>query len=95
MGPHANEIDPQKRRNVHGQRENFAFGTQRNLYSTDSRCVYALGDNANFSVPLGLTQISAFLDTNIIIGIPDAKFSVEGLNQPKDPTQVFLSRSGI
>ena len=26
--------------NVHGQRKKFALGTQRNLYSTDSRCKY-------------------------------------------------------
>ena len=30
--------------NVHGQRENFAFGTQRNLYSTDWRWGFALGE---------------------------------------------------
>ena len=33
--------------------KNFAFGTQRNLYSTDSRCGFALGDNANFKIRIG------------------------------------------
>ena len=33
--------------NVHGQRKKCAFGTQRNLYSTDSRSGFALGDEKN------------------------------------------------
>ena len=39
----ANEINT-KHINVRGQRESFAFGTQRNLYSTDSCWGFALGD---------------------------------------------------
>ena len=34
----------QKTLNVYGQREHFGFGTQRNLYSTDSHWGFALGD---------------------------------------------------
>ena len=42
--------------NVHCQCENFALGTQHNLYSTDSRWGFALGD-ANFKIGMGVTQI--------------------------------------
>ena len=50
----------QKTLNVHGQHKNFAFGTQRkkialgtqcNLYSTDSRWGFALGDTKNLRHP--------------------------------------------
>ena len=40
-----------KKRNVHGQRKRFAFGTQRNLYSTGSRWGFALGDTKNVRHP--------------------------------------------
>ena len=44
-----------KKRNVHGQCENFALVTQLDLYSTCSR----------WGLALGVTQILALLDTNI------------------------------
>ena len=47
-----------KKRNVHGQRERFAFGTQRNLYSTDLCWGFALG----------VTQVLAFIDTKPMQG---------------------------
>ena len=46
-----------KELNVHGQNENFAFGTQRNLYSTDLHWGFALG----------VTHILAFLDINMMV----------------------------
>ena len=52
--------------NVHGQREKFAFGTQRNLYSTDSRWGFALGDVKNLRHP---TQHVGILCSNHSIGV--------------------------
>ena len=43
--------------NLHGQGKNFALLTQRNLYSTDLRWVFTLG----------VTQILAFLDTDMLV----------------------------
>ena len=46
--PNANEINTKKMKCTYGdQHEKFAFGTQHNLYSTDLRWGFALGD-ANF-----------------------------------------------
>ena len=56
-----------KERNVHGQRENIAFGTQNNLYSTDLRWGFALGVTQILNFALGVTQILAFLDTNMLV----------------------------
>ena len=56
-----------KKRNVHGQRENVALGTQRNLYSTDSRWGFALGIAHILGLVLGVTQILGFLDTNMLV----------------------------
>ena len=73
MEPNVNEIDREKKKKCTCQRENFAFGTQRNLYSTDSCWGFALG----------VTQISAFLDTNMLV-YPKRNCGVEGLSQRKD-----------
>ena len=49
--PNANEINTKKlTKNVHGQRQPLALGTQCHLYSTCSCWGLALGGNANFSV---------------------------------------------
>ena len=53
--------------NVHAQRENFALGIQHNLYSTGFGWRVALGGNANLNFVLGVTQILAFLDTNMLV----------------------------
>ena len=52
--PNANEINTEK--HVHSQRQNFAFGTQRNLYSTFLCWGFALGDAKN------LQKIPTFCD---------------------------------
>ena len=57
----------QKKRNVHGQREKFAFGTQRNLYLTDLRWGFTLGVTQILKFALEVTQILAFLDTNMLV----------------------------
>ena len=56
-----------KKRNVHGQRESFVLGTQRNLYFTDSRWEFALGVTQIIGLALGVTQILGFLDTNMLV----------------------------
>ena len=81
--PNANE-KKLKKRNVHGQREKFAFGTQRNLYSTDFRWGFCDGANAYLSV-FRYHHVS----------IPNAKFHVGGLSQRKDQMQMFLRHSGV
>ena len=53
---------PRKKLYVHGQ-----FGTQRNLYSTDLRWNFALGVMQILTFTLGITQILAFLDTNMLV----------------------------
>ena len=53
--------------NVHAQREKFAFGTQRNLYSTDLCWGFALGETQILGLASGVTQILAFLDTNMLV----------------------------
>ena len=57
----------QKKCNVHCQRENFALGTQRNLYFTDLRWGLALGVTHILSLAFGEMQILAFLDTNMLV----------------------------
>ena len=61
--PNAIEIDTK----MHGQRKKFAFGTQHNLYSTDSRWGIALGVTQILKFAFGVTQILAFLDTNMLV----------------------------
>ena len=46
------------------------------------------------SLALGVTQILAFLDTNMSVS-PTQNCDVGGLSQRKDPTQMVLRRSGI
>ena len=68
------------------------FGTQHNLYSTDSR--WGFGGNTNFKICVGgSANFSIFRYQHV--GIANAKFLVGGLSQRKDPPQVFLRRSGI
>ena len=62
----------------------FALGTQRNPYCTDWHWGFALG----------VTQIFAFLDTNMLVS-PTQNSGVGGLSQRQDPTQMVLRRSGI
>ena len=50
--------------------------------------------NANFSVHIGVTQILAFLDTNMLVS-PTRNCGVGDLSQHKDPTRMVLRRSGI
>ena len=64
-----------KKRYVHGQRKNFAFGTQRNLYSTDLRWGFALGVTQILKFVLGVMQILAFLDNNML-AFPTRNFAL-------------------
>ena len=60
--------------------------------------LFALGvgirGNANFSIRSEVTQILAFLDTNMLVS-PTQYCGVGGLSQQGDPTQIALRRSGI
>ena len=47
----------EKKRNVHGQRKKFMFGTQRHLYSTDWRRGLASGVTQILGLASGVTQI--------------------------------------
>ena len=58
-----------------------ASGTQGNLYSTDSHWGFALG----------VTQILAFLDTNMLVEVTQNR-RIGGLTQHKAPTPVVLHR---
>ena len=49
------------------QCENFALGTQCNLYSTDSRWGFALGETQILCFALGTSKILGFLDTNMLV----------------------------
>ena len=54
---------------------------------------FCFGGNANFMFHAGgNTNFSVFRYQHV--GTPNAKFRVGGLSQCKDPTQVFLNRSG-
>ena len=79
----------QKKRNVHGQRVKLAFGTQRNLYSTDLRWGFALGVTQILGLASGVTQIFAFLDTNMLVS-PTRNSGVGDLDQSKAPMRTFL-----
>ena len=62
----------QKKRNVHGQLENFAFGIQCNLYSTDSCWEFVLGGNPNFKLGVrGNANLNVFRYQHVCI--PNAK----------------------
>ena len=59
----------QKKRNVHCQREHFAFGTQRNLYSTDLRLGLASGIEQILSLASGgLANFRVFRYQHVGIG---------------------------
>ena len=60
--------------------QNFAFGTQRNLYSTDLRLGFALGD-ANFRFGVGCFRVFRYQH----VGIGNAKSSRWGCNQTQGP----------
>ena len=66
--PNANEINTQKMKCTWPMQE-FAFGTQHILYSTDLRWGFALGD-ANFH----LTQVISSVFRYQHVGIGNAKF---------------------
>ena len=72
--------------NVHGQRVPQRKKTQRNLYSINWRWGLAF--------TLGVTQILAFLDTNMSVS-PMRNCCVGGLSQREDPMQMLLHHSGI
>ena len=50
-----------------GQRENFALGTQCNLYSIGLHWAFALGVMQILCLSLGVTINLAFLDTNMLV----------------------------
>ena len=72
----------------------FAFETQRNLYSTDLRWGFALGEMQILGLVLEVTQIFAFFGTNMLV-YPTQNFGVGGLSQHQDPTPMVLRHSGI
>ena len=82
-GTHINEINTKKKRNVHGQREKFAFGTQRNLYSPDLHLGLALGVTQILGLASGVTQIFTFFDSNKSV-FPRQNSGIEGLDQRKN-----------
>ena len=80
------------KRNVHGQRDNFVFGTQRNLYSADSHWRFALGVTQNLVAALGVALILAFLAIATFL----AKFRVGGLDPMRSThASVFTSQWNI
>ena len=70
------------------------FGTQRNLYSTDSRWGFALGVARIFKFASGVRQILALLDTNMLVS-HKGNCGVGGLSQRRDPTRMVVLRSEI
>ena len=57
--------------NVHAQREKFAFGTQCNLYSTDLRWGFTLGETQILGLASGKAKFCVFRYQHV--GIPNAK----------------------
>ena len=81
----------QKKRNVHGQRKNFAFGTKRNLYSTDLRLGFAFG-NTNFRFGVGCFRVLRYQH----VGIGNAKPSHWECNPTQGPdASAFASHLNI
>ena len=81
----------QKTRKVHGQCKSFALGTQHNLYSTDSRWGFALGDAKKFALPNAK-------DTNMLVyfALGNAKVLSFALGNAKVPnTNGFASQWNI
>ena len=69
-----NEIDRNKTKTIHGQHEHFAFGTQRNLYSTDSFLGFHVRVNADFRYGVGgITNANFSVFRYQHVGIPQAK----------------------
>ena len=92
--PNMNEIYT-KKRNVHGQRQNFAFGTQRNLYSTDLVFGFRVGWNANFRFHVG-GNANFMAPRYQHVGIPNAKFWHWGYCPTPNPdTRDFASQRNI
>ena len=83
-----------KKLNVCGKRENFALGTQRNLYSIGSLWGFALGVTQLLCFALGVTQILAFLDINMFV-YQTQNCGVGGLSQRQEQMQMVLHRSRI
>ena len=55
---------------------------------------FCVGGNANLYFALGVTQILAFLNANILVS-PTQNCGVGGLSQCQDPMQMALPHSGI
>ena len=83
-----------KKGNVHGQRQNFALGTQRNLYSTVLHLGFASGETQILGLALGVTQILWLQDTNMLVS-PTQNSGVGGIAQHQTPTPGILRHSGI
>ena len=64
--PNANKMDTNNMKSTL-QRENFALGTQRHLYTTCWHWGLALGVKQMLVFTLGVTQFLAFLDTNMLL----------------------------
>ena len=79
--------------NVNAQRDNFALGTQHNLYSTCSRWGFVFGVTQILAFALGVMQILEVLDTIMLVS--PRKISCWGIAQRDGPTRVFSRRSGI
>ena len=52
---------------------------------------FCVGGNANVMFRIGVTQILAFLGTNMLV-YPTQNCGVGGLSQSEDPTRMFLRR---
>ena len=63
-------------------------------YIPPARVGVVIGGNANFSIRIGVMQILAFLDTNMLVS-PTRNCGDGGLSQCEDPTRMLLHRSGI
>ena len=76
------------------ERKDDALGTQGNLYSIGSRWGFAFGVMHILCFTLGVTQILAFLDTNMLVH-QKQNCGVGGLSQHEDTTRMVFCRSGI
>ena len=70
----------------------FALGTRCDLYSTCSHWGFALGETQISSFMLGVMQMLAYLDTNMLVS-PNSR--IGGIAQHDGPTGVFSRCSGI
>ena len=62
--------------------------------TTDSRRGFRLGVTQILGMASGVTQIFAFLETNMLVS-PTQNSGVGGISQRQGPTPVVLRRSGI